>query len=101
MTLQQILRNIVRPINLLQQNFKYEIFVGVEHNDDLKVHVPNVKDPVEIRKICNNLLQAAHIVAMRHGLRMIFDDMKQVPPNDNNADAIRQLTEALKGMGKT
>ena len=74
MTLKQILMSVVKPINLLQPNFKYEIFVGVQHDEDLKVHIPDVKGQEEAKKICNYLLQSAHVVAMRYKLRMIFDE---------------------------
>ena len=74
MTLRQILKSIVKPMNLLQPNFKYELFVGVCHDDDLKVHIPDLKHQQEAKKICNYLIQSAHVVAMRYKLRMIFDE---------------------------
>ena len=80
MTLRQILKAVVRPINLLQPNYKYELFVGICHNDDLKVQIPDLKDQQEAKKICNYFLQCAHIVAMKYGLRMIMDEPKGSKP---------------------
>ena len=79
MTLRQILKSIIKPINLLQPNYKYEMFVGVQHNEDLKVHIPDLKDQQEAKKICNYFLQSAHIVAMKYGLRMIVDEPTKKP----------------------
>lgn len=62
-----------RPFNLLQPSFKTEIMIAVTQSDDLKVHAPDFRTKEEAKKLCNYLLQAAHIIALKAGLQLIMD----------------------------
>ena len=57
-------------MNLLQPDFKYDLRVMVTYENELKIFVPRFQTPEEVMRVCEFLVNAAHIVSVSNGLRM-------------------------------
>lgn len=72
----QWLRKQTNGFNLLQPHFKYEIGIYVSYDGDLKIRTPATKID-GVKEICDALLKAAHIIAMKSGLRITMNESEK------------------------
>ena len=65
---------LTQRFNLLQPDYKFEIRVNVMNNDDLRVYVPNIRSKGEAKQMCESLIRASQIVAMKANLQLIIGE---------------------------
>lgn len=56
--------------NLFSPDYKTEIRVFQTVDGDLQVFAPNPKDIQQVKDMCSLLVQSAHILGLKHGLKL-------------------------------
>jgi len=72
----RILKDIwdgIAPFNLLEPVYRHDIRVMMDSNGDIRVFIENPPSREVVVDICNTLVKAAHLVAMKHQIRMIIE----------------------------
>jgi len=65
--------NGISPFNLIDPVYRYDIRVMMTKNGDIRVFVEAPQSREEAMELCNTLVKAAHLVAMKHKLKMTIE----------------------------